>query len=39
LSAPGEARARVLRRWTELGAATALALLIALGNFYAFLKG
>lgn len=39
LSAPGEARARMLRRWTELGAATALALLIALGNFYSFLKG
>jgi protein tyrosine kinase modulator len=39
LTAPGEARARVLRRWTELGAATALVLLIALGNFYAFLKG
>jgi uncharacterized protein involved in exopolysaccharide biosynthesis len=39
LSLPGEPRSRVLRWWTELGAATALVILIVLGNLYAFLKG
>src|ERR1700674_3736970 len=39
LSTPGETRSHVLRGWTELGAATAIAILIVLGNFYAFVKG
>lgn len=39
LSTPGEAHARALRWRTELSAATALMVLIVLGNFYAFLKG
>jgi hypothetical protein len=38
LSTPGEAQLRLLRRWKELGVATALVLLIAVGNLYAFLK-
>jgi succinoglycan biosynthesis transport protein ExoP len=36
---PGETRSRMLRWWTEFGAATAIVILIALGNFYAFVKG
>ncbi len=39
LSTPGEARSRVFRWWTELGAATALLILIVLGNLYALYKG
>jgi polysaccharide chain length determinant protein (PEP-CTERM system associated) len=39
LNVPGEARSRVLRWWTELGAAAALFVLIVIGNLYAFLKG
>jgi|HubBroStandDraft_6_1064221.scaffolds.fasta_scaffold15127_3 succinoglycan biosynthesis transport protein ExoP len=39
LSTPGEAQARAQRWRTELSAATALMVLIVLGNFYAFLKG
>jgi succinoglycan biosynthesis transport protein ExoP len=39
LSTPGETRSRVLRRRTELGAATAMVILIVLGNLYAFVKG
>ena len=39
LSTLGEARIREKRRWTELGVATALVLLIVLGNLYAFIKG
>ena len=39
LSTPDEARSRA-RQWRmELGAATAVLVLIVLGNFYAFLKG
>jgi len=39
LSTPTQARSRVLRWWTEMGAATAMLVLIVLGNLYAFLKG
>ena len=39
LSTPSETRSRVLRWWTELGAATAIVILIVLGNLYAFVKG
>jgi succinoglycan biosynthesis transport protein ExoP len=39
LSTPGEARSHVWRWRMEVGAATAVLVLIALGNFYAFLKG
>jgi polysaccharide chain length determinant protein (PEP-CTERM system associated) len=39
LSTPGETRSRVRRWWRELGAATALIVLIVLGNLYAFIKG
>jgi succinoglycan biosynthesis transport protein ExoP len=39
LSTPGEARSRALKRWTELGAAAVLVVLIVLGNLYAFVKG
>ena len=39
LSTPSETRSRVLRWRTELGAATALVVLIVLGNLYAFIKG
>ena len=39
LSTPGETHSRVLRWWTELGAAAALVVLIVLGNLYAFIKG
>lgn len=39
LSTPGEARSQALRRRMEVGAATAVLVLMALGNFYAFLKG
>lgn len=38
LSAPGEAQLHALRRWKEYGIATALALLMAVGNLFAFLK-
>jgi succinoglycan biosynthesis transport protein ExoP len=38
LSTPGEAQVRLLRRWKEFGIVTALVLLIAVGNLYAFLK-
>ena len=39
LSTPNEDHFRVLRWWTELGAAVALVMLIVLGNLYAFYKG
>lgn len=39
LSTPGQARSRMLRWWTELGAATGMLVLIVLGNLYSFLKG
>jgi succinoglycan biosynthesis transport protein ExoP len=39
LSTPGETHSRVRRWWTELGAATAIIILIVLGNLYAFVKG
>jgi succinoglycan biosynthesis transport protein ExoP len=39
LSTPSEIRSRVLRWRTELGAATAIVILIVLGNLYAFVKG
>jgi succinoglycan biosynthesis transport protein ExoP len=39
LSTPNETRSRVFRWWTELGAATAIGILIVLGNLYAFVKG
>jgi polysaccharide biosynthesis transport protein len=39
LSTPRENVLRALRWWTELGAATALVVLIVLGNLYAFYKG
>jgi capsular polysaccharide biosynthesis protein len=39
LSTPSETRSRVLRWRTELGAATAIVILIVLGNLYAFVKG
>jgi len=39
LSAPGEARSRLLRWWTEMGAVTALLILIVVGNLYAIYKG
>jgi polysaccharide chain length determinant protein (PEP-CTERM system associated) len=39
LTTPGESHSRVLRWWTELGAAGALVILIVLGNLYAFIKG
>jgi capsular polysaccharide biosynthesis protein len=39
LTTPAEDHFRVLRWWTELGAAAALIILITLGNLYAFYKG
>jgi succinoglycan biosynthesis transport protein ExoP len=39
LKTPGEARFRVVRLWTEFGAATALVILILIGNLYALYKG
>jgi protein tyrosine kinase modulator len=39
LSTPGETHSRVRRWWRELGAATAIIILIVLGNLYAFVKG
>ncbi len=39
LTTPAEDHSRVLRWWTEIGAASALILLITLGNLYAFYKG
>jgi succinoglycan biosynthesis transport protein ExoP len=39
LSTSGETHSRVRRWWTELGAATAIIILIVLGNLYAFVKG
>lgn len=39
LSTPDETNFRVLRWWTELGAAGGLVILIVLGNLYAFIKG
>jgi succinoglycan biosynthesis transport protein ExoP len=39
LSTPREDHFRVLGKWTELGAAVALVMLIVLGNLYAFYKG
>jgi hypothetical protein len=39
LSTPGETHSRVLIWWRELGAATAIVVLIVLGNLYAFVKG
>lgn len=39
LSTGKEEAVRALRRWTELGAATALLMLMVLGNLYAFYKG
>lgn len=39
LSTPREDHFRVLGKWTELGAAVVLVMLIVLGNLYAFYKG
>ena len=39
LTTPGEAHSRVVHWWTEFGAATALLLLMVLGNLYSFYKG
>lgn len=39
LSKPGEARSRLVRWWTELGAAAAMLIVVVLGNLYVFLKG
>ena len=39
LSTPREDQFRVLGKWTELGAAVALVMLIVLGNLYAFYRG
>jgi succinoglycan biosynthesis transport protein ExoP len=39
LSTPSETRSRMLRWRTELGATTAIVILIVLGNLYAFVKG
>jgi polysaccharide biosynthesis transport protein len=39
LSTPGEDHFRVLRKWTELGAGLVLAMIIVIGNLYAFYKG
>jgi polysaccharide chain length determinant protein (PEP-CTERM system associated) len=39
LNTPRDNHARVLRKWTELGAAGALVTIIVLGNLYAFYKG
>jgi polysaccharide chain length determinant protein (PEP-CTERM system associated) len=39
LSTPREDHFRVRGKWTELGAAVALVMLIVLGNLYAFYKG
>ncbi|MGD0909266.1 MAG: GNVR domain-containing protein [Candidatus Acidiferrales bacterium] len=39
LSTPREDHVRVLGKWAELGAALALAMMIVLGNLYAFYKG
>ena len=39
LTTPNENRLRRLGWWTEVGAASALGLLIVLGNFYALYKG
>jgi hypothetical protein len=39
LSTPREDYFRVRGKWTELGAAAALVMLIVLGNLYAFYKG
>jgi len=39
LNTPGETRSSLLRWWTEIGAATALVILIVLGNLYALYKG
>jgi polysaccharide biosynthesis transport protein len=39
LSTPREDHFRVLGKWTELGAAVALVMLIVLGNLYALYKG
>jgi uncharacterized protein involved in exopolysaccharide biosynthesis len=39
LSTPRESGLRALRWWSELGAATALVVLIVLGNLYVFYKG
>ena len=39
LSTPGEADARVLEWWKELGAATGLMILMVIGNLYAYISG
>jgi uncharacterized protein involved in exopolysaccharide biosynthesis len=39
LNTPREDHLLILKKWTELGAATALVLLIVLGNMYSFYKG
>ncbi len=39
LSGLDEARSRVVRWWSELGAATVLIVVMVVGNLYAFLKG
>jgi cytochrome bd-type quinol oxidase subunit 2 len=36
---PGEENLRVMRKWTELGAAFLLAMILVVGNLYAFYKG
>jgi polysaccharide biosynthesis transport protein len=39
LNTPRDNHVRALRKWTELGAAGALVMMIVLGNLYAFYKG
>ena len=39
LSTPSEGHVLALRKWTELGAAVALVMMIVLGNLYAFYRG
>jgi polysaccharide chain length determinant protein (PEP-CTERM system associated) len=39
LGTPGEENLRVMRKWTELGAAFLLAMILVVGNLYAFYKG
>jgi polysaccharide chain length determinant protein (PEP-CTERM system associated) len=39
LNTPREDHVRVLKKWTELGAAVALVLLMMLGNLYSFYRG
>ena len=39
LTTPGESRFHVVKWWTELGAATAILVLIVLGNLYTLMRG